>query len=326
MALNRIWRVLPILRWLPSYRREDARGDVVAGLTVGVMLIPQGMAYAMLAGIPPIYGLYASLVPLLVYPMIGSSRHLVTGPVAIDMLIVAAGIGGLAAKGSTAYVHYAVLAAFMVAALHLAMGALRLGFLANLLSRPVITGFAGAAALIIVASQVGSFLGIELGTTQYVHLILVEALTRIDSVHWISLAIAAGSVAGIVGLRSWKPTFPAELAVIGAGTLAVWAFGLEAAGVATVGELPRGLPVPAAPAFALDDVRALLPTAITLALVQFMGVVSVGRIYASRYRYGIDPNRELLALGAANLAGGLFQCLPVSGSFSRTTVDRKSVV
>ncbi len=323
-ALSWIQKSLPILSWIPDYEGRAARGDLTAGLTVGVMLIPQGMAYAVLAGMPPIYGLYAAVVPLLVYPLVGSSRHLATGPVAIDMLIVGAGVAGIAVEGSAPYVELVVLTTGIVALLHLAMGALRLGFLANLLSRPVIAGFATAASLIIMASQVGSFLGLDLERSEYIHVIVFEVLAQLGEIHWTSFAIAAASVAGIVGLRWWKPIFPSELVVIVGATVAVWAFDLEGLGVATVGEVPGGLPLPSAPSFSLGDLRTLLPTAITLALVQFMSVVSLGRIFASRHRYSIDANRELLAVGAANLVGSLFQCLPASGSFSRTAVNEQA--
>ena len=323
-ALSWIRRSLPILDWIPDYGREEARGDVTAGLTVGVMVIPQGMAYAVLAGMPPIYGLYTAAVPLLVYPLLASSRHLATGPVAIDMLIIAAGVGGLAAESTASFIHLVVLSTAIVGLLQLLMGSLRLGFLANLLSRPVIAGFATAAALIILVSQLGSLLGIDLGRSQYIHTVILETVARIESVHWISLAIGLGSLGTIVVLRWWKPIFPAELAVIVVATLCVWGFDLDAAGVATVGAVPGGLPAPGLPSFAFDDLRSLLPTAITLALVQFMSVVSLGRIFASRHRYSTDANRELLAVGAANVVGSVFQCLPASGSFSRTAVNEQA--
>lgn len=323
-ALSWIREALPILRWAPSYERNDVRGDLAAGLTVGVMLIPQGMAYAVLAGMPPIYGLYAGLVPLLIYPLFGSCRHLATGPAAIDMLVIAAGVGMLATQSSSGYIELVVLATGIVALLQIGMATLRLGFLANLLSRPVIAGFATAASLIIMASQLGSFLGIDLARSQYLHHVLMEAAERIGEVHWISLAIGVGSAVAIVGLRSWKSIFPSELAVIVGATLAVWLFDLEARGVATVGDVPGGLPVFAIPSFGFDDLRRLLPTAITLALIQFMSVVSLGRIFASRHRYAVDANRELMAVGTANVVGSLFQSLPVSGSFSRTAVNEQA--
>lgn len=320
-ALSGIRERLPILKHLTGYDAKDARGDVTAGLTVGVMLIPQGMAYAVLGGMPPIYGLYASVVPLLVYPLLGSSRHLAVGLNAVPMLIVAAGVGGIAAEGSEAYITLAILSAGMVGLMLLVMGALRLGFLAILLSRPVIAGFATAAALIIMASQIGSFLGVELARSEYIYAIVLEAVGHLDAVHLPSLGIASGSVAAIVGLRKWKPFFPAELAVIAVATITVWIFDLGSHGVATVGRIPTGFPLPEVPGFDLQSFRRLLPTAITLTLIQFMSAVSLARIFAEKHRYSVDANQELLALGAANFVGSFFHCLPSTGSFSRTAVN-----
>ncbi|MFW6199030.1 MAG: SulP family inorganic anion transporter [Gemmatimonadota bacterium] len=320
-ALSRIRDQVPILKSLGEYDAEDARGDVTAGLTVGVMLIPQGMAYAVLAGMPPIYGLYASVVPLLIYPLLGSSRHLAVGLNAVPMLIVAAGIGGIAAEGTEEYISLAILSTAMVGLILLAMGALRLGFLAILLSRPVIAGFATAAALIIMASQIGAFLGVELGRSEYIHVLVLAAIQELHAVHLPSLAVAAGSVATIVGLRKWKPYFPAELSVIVLATVASWLLDLESHGVTTVGGIPTGFPVPEVPALDLPSFRELLPTAITLAMIQFMSAVSLARIFAERHRYSIDANQELLALGASNFIGSFFHCLPSTGSFSRTAVN-----
>ncbi len=323
-ALRLARQALPILDWAPDYDGEDARGDLTAAFTVAVMLVPQGMAYAVLAGVPPIYGLYTSVVPLLVYPLIGSSRHLAVGLNAVPMIVIAAGLTPLAEPGSGRYVELAILLTLMVGLLQVAMGSLRLGFLANLLSRPVIAGFATAAAVIIVASQIGNFIGVDLGRSIHVHQTVLEAAARAEEVHWPSVAIGGGSVAVIAGLRWWKSLFPAELAVIVLATVATWGLGLESRGVHTVGLVPGGLPLPDLPSLAFGDIRALVPTAVTLALIQFLSVVSLGRIFANRHRYSIDANRELTGVGAANVTGSLFFCLPASGSFSRTAVNEQA--
>jgi len=323
-ALRRLRDSLPIFEWIGEYDRTQARGDLLAGLTVGVMLIPQGMAYAVLAGVPPIYGLYASVVPLLVYPLFGSSRHISFGVNAVSMIIVASGVGAVAAEGSERYVVLAVLVTGMAGILLVGMGALRLGFLANLLSRPVIAGFATAAALIITFSQAGNFLGIDLHRSEYVHEIAIEVVGRSDAIHLPSVLIAVGGIGLIGALRWWKPIFPAELAVLVLATLSVDAFGLAARGVAIVGEIPSGLPRLALPSGEFGDVRALVPSAITLALVQFMSVVSLGRIFANRHGYEIDANRELNAVGSANVLGSLFQCIPATASFSRSAVNEQA--
>ena len=305
-------------RWLRRYRFGKFKGDALAGLTVGVMLIPMGMAYAVLAGVPPIYGLYAGLVPPLVYAFFGTSRHLSVGPVAIDMLIVAAGVGALAGGDGTRYLALALALGVMVGIGQIAMAVARIGFAVNFLSRPVIVGFTTAAPLIIGFSQLGNLLGIDVPSSQYVHVLLWEAAQQIGAVALPSLAIGGGGIILLMLLKWWKPLFPGALAVVVLGTLATWKLG---ANVEVVGAVPTGLPAPDVPDVGWSDVRSLLPTAVTLALVQFMGVVSLGKVFAARFRYAINANRELFAIGSANVAGALFQGVPVSGSFSRSAVN-----
>ncbi|MDP2499036.1 MAG: sulfate permease [Candidatus Palauibacterales bacterium] len=316
--------VFPILKWGGDYGLEAARSDLVAGLTVGVMLIPQGMAYAVLAGLPPIYGLFASLVPLVVYPLMGTSRHLAVGISAVSMVVVAAGVGQIAEPGTDRYVTLAILLTAMVGLVEVAMGAARLGFLANLISRPVIAGFSTAAAVIIGAGQLGNLLGVELGRSEYVHQLVADAVAHLGQADSLSLSLGLGSLVVVLLFQRWKPLFPSELAVLVVGTVLAWALGLGEAGVELVGSIPSGLPAPRIAAVDLGSVRDLLPTVFTLALVQFMAVVSLGRVFATRHRYTIDPNQELVALGASNVFGSLFQSLPASGSFSRTSVNEQA--
>jgi SulP family sulfate permease len=312
------------LEWLDGYDRSDARGDAMAGLTVGVMLVPQGMAYAVIAGMPPIYGLYAGLMPLLAYPLLGTSRQLAVGPIAIDMLIVAAGVGALAAPGSARYVTLTIALAAGVGFMQIGMSALRLGFIADLLARPVISGFTSAAALIIGFSQLGNLLGVDLPRSEFVHVLVREAVQRAGEVHGPSLALGLGCLALIAALQRWKPSAPDALVVTVLGTLLTWALELEAWGVAVIGSVPTGLPAPAWPLVSPGDLRDLLPTVLTLALVQFMSVASLGRVFAARHGYAVRPNRELLAVGAANALGSVFRALPVSGSFSRSAVNDRA--
>lgn len=312
--------------WVRSYRREHLGGDLRAGLIVGVMLIPQGMAYAMIAGVPPIYGLYAGLVPLLIYPLLGTSRHLSVGPLAIDMLIVAAGVSVIAQADPERHVALALTLAAMVGLLQIFMGLARLGFLMSLLARPVILGFVWAAALIIGFSQLGHLTGMTLPRSEYVVVMVRDAATSLGTIHWPTLGVGLGS---IVLLRLAAPVrhlLPGPLLVVVVGTALVWALGLDEQGVAVVGEIPSGLPPLGFPVARLEDLRDLLPTALTLALVQFMTVASLGRIYARRHQYRIRPNRELIAIGSANLLGSFFRSLPVSGSFSRTAVSEQAGV
>ncbi len=314
----------PMSEWLPGYAGTDFQRDLTAGLTVGVMLIPQGMAYAVLGGLPPIYGLYAALVPLLVYPLLGTSRQLITGPVAIDMLILAAGVGVMAEAGSDRYVVLAIALAAMAGVLQLAMGALRLGFVADLLSRPVIAGFTTAAAFIIAASQLGPLLGIDVPRSAFVHELVASVAENADQVHVPSATVGLLSVAALLAIARWRPTWPSALVVAGVATVLGWLLGGRAAGIAVIGDVPMGLPTAGWPDVSRSDLWSLLPTAATLALVQFMSVISLGRVFAKQHRYAIDANRELLAVGTANLAGSFFQSMPVSGSFSRSAVNDRA--
>jgi SulP family sulfate permease len=318
------WKhLLPIAGWLPDYTTEALRGDLVAGLTVGVMLIPQGMAYAVIAGLPPIYGLYAGLVPLVAFPLVTSSRHVALGPTALDMLILAAGLSAVAAGGDAGRtLAVALVLTAFAGALQIGMGLVRLGFVANLLSRPVIAGLTSAAALIIGFSQIGNLLGLELGRSQFVHVLVREAAARLGEADPVALAVGGGSIAVLLLLQRLAPRVPDALVVVVGGTLGAWWLDLHAtAGLAIVGEIPRGLPGFDWPGLAGADLRALLPAALTIALVQFMNTVSLGRVFAARHGYTIDPNRELVGLGLGNLAGSFFGGIPASGSFSRTAVN-----
>jgi SulP family sulfate permease len=312
---------LTLPRWFAKSSPETLRDDAAAGLTVGVMLIPQAMAYAVIAGLPPIYGLYGALVPLLIYPVFGTSRQLAIGPQALDMLILAAGLGAVVQVGTGEYVTMAIIVTAMVGILQIAMGAMQLGFVANLLSRPVITGLTSAAALIISCSQLGSLLGVDLGNSQYVHVILWRLVHHLGDIHLWSLGIGAAGIALLLLIPRWNQLIPEALVVVVLATGASYAFSFEAKGVSVVGSIPMGLPDLTLPALNPTTLKTLLPAAITLALVQFMKNVSLGRVFATRHGYTIDANKELVGIGSANLVGSFFSSIPVSGSFSRSAVN-----
>jgi SulP family sulfate permease len=312
---------LTLTRWLSNYSSETLQHDMTAGLTVGVMLIPQSMAYAVIAGLPPIYGLYGALVPLLVYPAFATSRQLAIGPQALDMLILAAGLSAVVPAGTDEYVTLTIVVTAMVGLLQIAMGAMQLGFVANLLSRPVITGLTSAAALIIVFSQLGSLLGVDLGNSKYVHIVIWRALQHLGEIHPLSAGIGAVGIALLILLPKLNRLIPEALVVVLLATGASYAFSFEARGVSVIGSIPMGLPDLSLPAMNPGTLKALLPAAITLALVQFMKNVSLGRVFATRHGYSIDANKELVGIGSANLVGSFFSSIPVSGSFSRSAVN-----
>ncbi|MCB0592823.1 MAG: solute carrier family 26 protein [Lewinellaceae bacterium] len=315
-------KLLPILEWLPAYQSNNLKGDLAAGLTVGVMLIPQGMAYAMIAGLPPIYGLYASTIPLILYAIFGTSRQLAVGPVAMVSLLTATGIGALAQGGTETYIMLAITLALFVGLIQFLLGAFRLGFLVNFLSHPVISGFTSAAALIIGLSQLKHLLGIKLERSHYIHEILIEAVSRIGEANLFTVGIGLLGIGLIMGARRVNRAIPGPLLAVVFGILAVWGLGLTEQGVKIVGEVPKGLPSFVIPDFSLDNFSALLPVALAIALVSFMESIAVAKaIQAKHKNYKVDANQELIGLGIANIGGSFFQSYPTTGGFSRTAVN-----
>ena len=314
-------RLIPAVSWLRTYRKEDIRGDLNAGLTVGVMLIPQGMAYAMIAGLPPIYGLYAALVPLFIYALFGTSRQLAVGPVAMVSLLVAAGVTELADQGTNVYIGLVIALALLSGSIQFLLGLCRFGFATRLLSHPVLSGFTSAAALIIGLNQLKYLLGVPIPRSNSIFFILAEAAGQLGEIHFLTLGIGIGGIVLLVGLRKWRPMFPASLVAIVAGTLFVYLFGLDSAGIEVVGIVPRGLPKFGLPTLGLSEWRDLLPAALAVSLVGFMESVAVAKKFASKHRYRVDSNRELVALGLSNVIGAFFQAYPTTGGFSRTAVN-----
>lgn len=310
-------------RFRPRLDRETLWSDLAAGLTVGAMLVPQAMAYALLAGLPPEVGLYASTIPLFLYALFGTSRQLAVGPVAIVSLLSATALAGVSDEGTAGYVAAAGVLALLVGAVHIVMGLGRLGFLVRLLSHPVLVGFTSAAALIIGFSQVKHIMGVSIGRSEHFYETVWHLIQAAGDAHGITLAIGLGAIALMVGLKRWMPVVPGALAAVVVTTLASVLFDLEDRGVKVVGDIPQGLP-----AFTMPDdfglVGQLLPAAFVITLVGFMESIAVGKVYARRNRYEIDSNRELVGLGVANIGSGLFGGYPVTGGFSRTAVNAEA--
>ena len=310
--------------WLEGYTRSDWRRDLLAGTIVAVMLVPQAMAYASLAGLPPAIGLYASTVPLVIYVLFGSSRHLAVGPVAIVSIVVFSECSLLAQPGTTEYINAVLLLSVLVGIIQVVMGLLRLGFLVNFLSHAVISGLTSAAAILIVINQLKHILGIQLAPHHSAFGPLIEAGRRIGETHFVSLAIGFGSMIVLLACKRRCPGFPITILVVLAATLLVRVLRLDASGVDVVGSVPSGLPRLTLPWGNMETIYALSPAALTIVLVGFVESISIAQVIALKERYLVHPNRELGALGLANIAASFFRGYPVTGGFSRTAVNHQA--
>lgn len=331
-----IKRYLPILQWLPLYDRDQAGSDLLAAAIVTVMLIPQSLAYALLAGLPAQVGLYASILPLLVYALLGTSRTMSVGPVAVISLMTAAALAPLVEAGAIAAVPGAILLAILSGLMLILMGLLRLGFMANFLSHPVISGFISASAIVIVASQLKHLLGVEASG----HNLLDIGRSLADSVigaDFTTMTVGGGTLLFLVlareqgkrlliwlGLPERTTNITIRLApllaVLGTTWLAWW-LDLGEQGVRLVGTIPGGLPEFALPSLDMELWSRLSVSALLIAVVGFVESVSIGQTLAAKLRQRIDPDQELIGLGAANLGAGVAGGMPVTGGFSRSVVN-----
>jgi SulP family sulfate permease len=314
-------RVFPILSWLPNYKKAFLGGDIAAGLTVGIMLIPQSMAYAMVAGLPPVYGLYTALMPQLMYALMGTSPQLNVGPIATDSLLVAAGLGALSVSGIDTYIAMALVLALFVGCIQLVLGLLKMGFLVNFLSTPVISGFISAAALIIGCSQLSHLLGIEINRSIKIHHILAAVANELHQLNIHALGVGMLGIALILIMRKINKRIPAALVVVILGILAVIVLKLHTKGVEIVAEIPTGLPVFSLPEADFSTLKDLFPIALTLALIAFMEAMSVSKIMEHKHGNRVRANQELIALGTANIVGAFFKSYPATGSFTRTAIN-----
>ena len=316
-----IKRLFPILSWLPNYKKAFIAGDLSAGFTVGVMLIPQSMAYAMIAGLPPVYGLYAALMPQLIYALMGTSPQLNVGPVAMDSLLVAAGLGALSISGIDTYIAVAIVLALFVGCIQVVLGVLKMGFLVNFLSTPVISGFTSAAALIIGCSQLSHLLGIEVGRSSKIQHILAAVAAELNQLNIHALSVGVIAIILILILRKISKRIPAALVVVVLGIVAVIIFNLDAKAVEIVAEIPKGLPSFTAPELDFLMLKKLFPIALTLALIAFMEAMSVAKVMERKHKNQLRPNQELIALGTANIVGAFFKSYPTTGSFTRSAIN-----
>ncbi|OJZ66197.1 sulfate permease [Mycolicibacterium diernhoferi] len=311
---------MPGLANFQGYRRDVLRGDVLGGLTVSAYLVPQALAYATLAGLPPAAGLWAALPPLVIYAILGSSRQLSIGPESTTALMTAAVLGSTIAGGDPArYAAYAATLAVLVGAICLVAGLLRLGFLANLLSRPVLVGYLAGIAAMMVASQLGRLAGVSV-SGQSVDAQLRSFATELPHWHWPTVLLSAAIMALIFALDRWAPRVPGPLIGVLAASALMALFAHSWQDIAVVGAVPSGLPLPGWPIVSGEEVRALIVPAMGIAVVAFSDNVLTARAFASRTGADVDPQAELRALGACNLVVGVFRGFPISSSGSRTAL------
>ena len=316
-------RFVPYLSWLGELKDLSiVRQDLLAGLTVALVLIPQSMAYAQLAGLPAYYGLYASFLPVIVASLFGSSRQLQTGPVAVVSLMTAAALEPLAAANPQGYLVYAAVLAIIVGLFQLSLGLLRLGVLVEFLSHPVVVGFTNAAAIIIGASQLEKLFGVTAQSSDHFYMtiwhVLVEASTH---THFPTLAMGIASLAIIFGLKKYAPKIPSVLAAVVVTSLVSLLIGYENLGGKVVGYVPAGLPALAWPDFSMAVAIDLVGKAIVIAVVGYMEAISVAKAIAAQTRQRIDANQGLVGQGLGNIISGLSGAYPVAGSFSRSAVN-----
>ncbi|MBM1218943.1 sulfate permease [Ponticoccus sp. SC2-23] len=334
--IDQLRRYLPVLEWGRHYDRDDFSNDMIAAVIVTIMLIPQSLAYALLAGLPPEAGIYASIAPIILYAIFGTSRALAVGPVAVVSLLTASAIGQVAEQGTAGYAIAALTLAFMSGAFLVALGVLRLGFLANFLSHPVIAGFITASGILIAASQFRHILGVE-SHGHTLPEILSSLFAHLDQTNWITLVIGVLATSFLFWVRKGlKPllrraglsprmadiaTKAGPVAAVVSTTLAVWIFGLADKGVAIVGEVPQSLPPLTMPGFSPELISQLMVPAILISIIGFVESISVAQTLAAKKRQRIDPDQELIGLGAANLGAAFTGGYPVTGGFARSVVN-----
>ncbi len=316
---------LPILQWLPSYNKTYFRSDLLAGLTVAVLLVPQGMAYALLAGMPPIYGLYGGLLPLLLFGILGTSQQMSIGPVAVSALLVLAGISQIAEPLSSEYISYVLLAGLLIGCFQILLSILRLGFLVNFLSHPIVAGFTSAAAIIIAVSQLSSVLGFSIPRELSLVAKLQYVASNIGQTHLPTFLFCVSGIVLISVLKKINKAIPGALIAVVLGIIVVRFLRLDQQGVAIVGAVPQGLPSFQLPNWSIENIKLVMPTVLTVTIIGIVESIGIAKVLESKHNYyKIDANQELLALGLGKMAGAFFQAIPTSGSFSRSAVNNEA--
>jgi SulP family sulfate permease len=311
-------KLFPGLIWLQGYNRNTLKSDLLSGITIAAMLIPQSMGYALVAGLPAEYGLYACIIPPILYALLGTSNKISMGPVALDSILILTGLSAIAVPGSDNYLELAIALTLLVGVIQFVFGLFKFGFIANFLSYPVILGYTCAAAIIIMSSQLENILGVTANGgnifNQAYHFILL-----FDDWHWMTAAIGLIGLAFMIYPKRFFPSMPSGLILLVIGMLCSGLWNAQTYGVDVIASIPQGLPVPRIPVISIDQIFALIPTALTVALMGYVGTMSICKAQEKPSdKVYVNPNQELIAVGIANFAGAFFKAFPASASFSRS--------
>jgi SulP family sulfate permease len=316
-------RLLPFSRWIGELKKPDVlQADLIAGITVALVLVPQSMAYAQLAGLPPYYGLYASFLPGIIAALFGSSRQLATGPVAVVSLMTASALEPIAGANPELYITYAIMLALMVGIFQIGLGLLRLGVLVNFLSHPVVIGFTNAAAIIIGTSQLGKLFGVSVEKAEHTYETVFNTVVEsFNNTHLETMLMALLALGIMIAMKRWIPRAPNVLTAVVVTTLISWLTGFVDMGGAVVGSIPVGLPAMAMPVLDFQTMGQLLSVTVAIGIIGFMEAISVAKAMAAKTRQRIDANQELVGQGLGNVVSSFSQGYAVSGSFSRSAVN-----
>ncbi len=317
-------RTSALLNLPGDYSRHSLKQDIVAGLTIFIMLVPQGMAYALLAGLPPVMGLYASTIPLIVYALFGSSRQLAVGPVAMASILIFSGVSFYAEPQSSEYITLVLLLTLMVGVMQFVLGAINAGALIKFISQNVINGFTSAVAITIGLSQLGNFFGIDMPSQNQLIPLLMSLFQNISNIHVPTTIIGVISLVVLMGLRKITKRLPLPLLVVVFSIFIVSFFRLDQAGVRIVGDVPKGFPGLSLPSLDISSMQVLLPTALTIALIAMMESLAITKTLTGKDSPPLNVNKELRAIGLSNIAGSLFSAYAVTGSFSRSAVNHRA--
>lgn len=311
-------KLFPGLIWLQGYHRGTFKSDLFSGITIAAMLIPQSMGYAVVAGLPAEYGLYACIFPPILYALMGTSNKISIGPVALDSILILSGLSALAEPGSDDYLHLAIALTLMVGVIQLFFGMIKFGFISNFLSNPVILGYTSAAAIIIIGSQLGNILGVDSNGGNIFQQVF-GFVQHLGSWHWITVCIGIAGLAFMIVPKKFFPKLPLGLILLVAAMLFSGFWNAAGYGVEVIASIPQGLPSPHFPGISFDQIKSLMPTALTVALMGYVGSMSICKAQEKPTdTINAKPNQELVAMGVANFAGAFFKAFPVSASFSRS--------